>query len=114
MDNLLVFVYLRQLQIHTNEELLEKRAQITDKNGDIILSDEICKSLFGVHDDSEIDLTIRKIETILQANKKLCDIFNANEYENLIALLEIDQDDKTHQDNDDFSDEEGELEKVYV
>ncbi len=111
--NFLGFILQQNLNI-TNEELLEKRAQITDKNGDIILSDEICKSLFGVHDDSEIDLTIRKIETILQANKKLCDIFNANEYENLIALLEIDQDDKTHQDNEDFSDEEGELEKVYV
>ncbi len=111
--NFLGFILQQNLNI-TNEELLEKRAQITDKNGDIILSDEICKSLFGVHDYSEIDLTIRKIETILQANKKLCDIFNANEYENLIALLEIDQDDKTHQDNEDFSDEEGELEKVYV
>jgi hypothetical protein len=111
--NFLGFILQQNLNI-TNEELLERRAQITDKNGDIILSDEICKSLFGVNDDSEIDLTIRKIETILQANKKLCDIFNANEYENLIALLEIDQDDKSHQDNEDFSDEEGELEKLYV
>jgi hypothetical protein len=111
--NFLGFILQQNLNI-TNEELLERRAQITDKNGDIILSDEICKSLFGVNDDSEIDLTIRKIETILQANKKLCDIFNANEYENLIALLEIDQDNKSHQDNEDFSDEEGELEKLYV
>jgi hypothetical protein len=104
----------QQNQDISHDELLEHRANITDENGDIILSNEICSSLFGVNSESEIDLTIRKIESILQANKKLCDIFNANEHENLVALLELDEDQESHQDNEDFSDEEGELKELYI
>jgi hypothetical protein len=104
---------LEQNQNISSEELLDHRAQITDQNGDIILSDEICKSLFGVSNDSEIDLTIRKIEAILHANKQLCDIFNANEHDNLCEILELDLN-QSHQDNEDFSDEENELNELYA
>jgi hypothetical protein len=104
-----------QNQNISREELLDQRALITDVNGDIILKNEICASLFGVHRESDIDLVIRKIESFLQANKQLCDIFNADEHQNLVALLELDQVENI-QDNEDFSDDEdtSQLKEIYV
>ncbi len=111
--NFLGYSWEQNQQI-SREELLDHRAQITDTNGDIILTKEICASLFGVHRDSDIDLTIRKMESYLQANKQLCDIFNADEHTNLVALLELDNQEASNQDNEDYSDDEDELKEIYV
>jgi hypothetical protein len=97
------------------EDLLDQRALITDSNGDIVLSKEICASLFGLHRDSDIDLTIRKMESFLQANKELCDIFNADEHQSLLYLLELNNNQAQEQDNEDYSDDsEDELKSIFV
>ena len=97
------------------EDLLDQRALITDSNGDIVLSKEICASLFGLHRESDIDLTIRRMESFLQANKELCDIFNADEHQSLLYLLDLNNNQAQEQDNEDYSDEsEDELKSIFV
>ena len=72
-------------------------------------------SLFGLHRDSDIDLTIRKMESFLQANKELCDIFNADEHQSLLYLLDLNNNQAQEQDNEDYSDDsEDELKSIFV
>lgn len=102
----------------TSQQLEEYRKSITTSSGDIILNDAICSSLFNTSDQVAIDSIIRKMESFLQANKRLCDSFNANEHESLLYLLELND-----VANEDFADDEyfesesntsEQLQKVYV
>jgi hypothetical protein len=55
------------------------------------------------------------MESFLQANKELCDIFNADEHESLLYLLELNNNQAQEQDNEDYSDEsEDELKSIFV
>ena len=103
-----------------NPQILRKdmenfRAQITDQNGDIIANSKICQALYEVTTDQEVDVINRKMESFLQANKMLCDAFNADEHLNLITLLNLNQtnEDQDNEELEDYSDEE-ELQSLYV
>lgn len=99
----------------SRQDMENFRAQITDQNGDIIADSRICQALYEVKTDQEVDIINRKMESFLQANKMLCDAFNANEHLNLITLLNLNKasEDQDNEEPDDFSNEE-ELESVYV
>jgi hypothetical protein len=99
----------------SRQDMENFRAQITDQNGDIIANSQICQALYEVKTDQEVDIINRKMESFLQANKMLCDAFNADEHLNLITLLNLNQanEDQDNEELEDYSDEE-ELESLYV
>ncbi|GDX36035.1 hypothetical protein LBMAG18_05460 [Alphaproteobacteria bacterium] len=99
----------------SRQDMENFRAKITDQNGDIIANTKICQALYEVTTDQEVDVINRKMESFLQANKILCDSFNADEHLNLITLLNLNQvnKDQDNEEVEDYSDEE-EFESLYA
>jgi len=100
----------------SHQDMENFRAQITDQNGDIIANSRICQALYEVKSDQEVDVINRKMESFLQANKMLCDAFNADEHLNLITLLNLNKpsEDQDNEEVEDYSDDEADVKSIYV